>query len=97
VQRCGNVLLDEFYKLMSRGILYFDDKYARLFCPCGCDDIVVLAIGPPNTVATRFDSPTWSMMIHDGRPTLHPSVNQGGSECKSRYWVKSGCVEWIKE
>lgn len=72
-------------------VAHKEKLYWTIFrCPCGCQDVVSLAMQPPH-------QPRWSLDI-DGekRPTLHPSIwrNTG---CMSHFWVRDGRVDWCPD
>jgi Family of unknown function (DUF6527) len=60
---------------------------AALVCPCGCGDILQLAL-------FEDASPRWNLSVdNDGRPTLHPSVWRK-TGCKAHFWLRDGRVYW---
>lgn len=55
-------------------------------CACGCGSKVVTPFGPHD----------WSL-IFDGTVSLRPSVGNGQQQCRSHYYVRNDCVEWLPQ
>jgi hypothetical protein len=54
-------------------------------CPCGCGRTVRLPIGPDG----------WQLTLHEGLPTLRPSVwDAEGAQCGSHFHITNGRVSW---
>lgn len=55
-------------------------------CACGCGSKVVTPFGPHD----------WSL-IFDGTVSLRPSIGNGQQQCRSHYYVRNNCVDWLPQ
>ena len=64
-------------------------KWAYLFCPCGCGEIIMLSLSS----ARR---PRWTVSVDFlGRPTVWPSIHQTAG-CRSHFWLRKGNIERVR-
>ncbi len=64
-----------------------EDWAAGLHCPCGCGDVLEVAL-------LQDAKPKWRLTIDAmGRPTLYPSIWRR-DKCQSHFWVRGGRVYW---
>ena len=60
---------------------------AALTCPCGCGDIIQLAM-------MQGQRPMWTLVERQMRfPTLAPSVDRTVG-CRSHFFVRGGKIQW---
>lgn len=59
---------------------------AAMICPCGCGDLIQLAIDPTGR-------PRWDVRLERGLVTLHPSVHRK-VRCRSHFFLKGGKIIW---
>jgi Family of unknown function (DUF6527) len=62
-------------------------KWAYFRCPCGCGELIMLALTRSRWTAT------WDWFR---RPSIYPSVRQT-SGCHSHFWIRRGLVEWCSD
>ncbi len=55
-------------------------------CPCGCCDIVRIAIEIEPGLPSSFEE-------IDGKPTLQRAVHRD-TGCRSHFWIRAGRVKW---
>lgn len=53
-------------------------------CACGCETKVVTPIGPHDWVLT-----------FDGTVSMRPSVGNGQQPCRSHYYIRNNCIDWM--
>ena len=88
VQIEGDTLPERFAKnqlihLIDEG----EDWSAGLHCPCGCGDVLEVAL-------LQDAKPNWRLYIDGrGRPTLYPSIWRR-EKCRSHFWIRCGRVYW---
>jgi uncharacterized protein DUF6527 len=72
-------------KLEER-VLYISIAYSTAVhsCPCGCGTRVVTPIHPTE----------WSLTWNGEGATLHPSVGNWSSNCRSHYWIRENQIVW---
>lgn len=72
-------------------VVHKENLYWTIFrCPCGCDEVISLAMKPPH-------KPRWSLEVgRESKPTLFPSVWRNAG-CMSHFWVRNGRVEWCRD
>lgn len=61
---------------------------AIMKCPCGCGDVINLPMSP----GAR---PCWRALVHNGKPTLNPSVHRT-TGCRSHFILRAGRVVWCR-
>lgn len=76
--------LDEFPRVLKEGILYISEEceLAAHKCCCGCGEDVI----------TPLNSARWRLDRHGGRVSLHPSIGNWKSACRSHYWIRNNRV-----
>ena len=60
--------------------------HLAMLCPCGCRARIQLNALPK-------DTPCWTLVAHDGVPTLRPSVWRKVG-CRSHFILRDGLVKW---
>lgn len=64
-----------------------DDWSVGMRCPCGCGDVIELALQADVT-------PRWDLDADRAvRPSLSPSIWRR-TGCRSHFWVRQGRVRW---
>lgn len=72
-------------KLQAHIVYVTKDKdVAAHLCACGCGREVVTPLSPTD----------WSIKIHRGGVTLHPSIGNWAFPCRSHYFIHDGAVVW---
>jgi hypothetical protein len=61
-----------------------DYRTAVHLCACGCGTKVITPLGSHDWVLT-----------FDGTVTLRPSVGNGQQPCRSHYYIRHNCIEWL--
>ncbi len=62
---------------------------AALVCPCGCGDLIQLALDPTGR-------PRWQVFFNDKKHvTLKPSIHRNGN-CRSHFFLRDGKIIWCK-
>lgn len=77
------ILADQFIIVTHRQ----KPLWAIFKCPCGCGDVISLAMQPPH-------NPRWRLVsAQSSSPTLHPSIWRSKG-CFSHFFVRNGYVDW---
>ena len=73
-------------KTLEPGTLYYSPEFATSshLCLCGCGHICALPI----------KTGEWSLLAHNGKPTVAPSIQQR-FECKSHYIIIGGVANFV--
>jgi len=73
-------------KVLESGVLYYAEEFgaAAHLCPCGCSHKVQTPVGPSD----------YSLRVHNGGPTLFPSIGNWQRPCRSHYWIRNGEIIW---
>lgn len=71
------------------GIVYISTTYciASHLCCCGCGREVITPIAPKE----------WSVTFDGESVTLRPSIGNWRFACRSHYWIRKNCIEWIPD
>lgn len=74
--------------VVEEGILYISIPYATAThkCACGCGEIVVTPIRPPD----------WVMVWDGDTVTLKPSIGNWSLPCQSHYFIRRNRIIWAK-
>lgn len=65
-------------------------KWAVFACPCGHGHSIAL-----NLSSTR--RPAWRLVVEDGEPSLHPSVDSLTDRRRCHFWLRDGHVHWVAD
>jgi len=63
-----------------------DFWYAKLICPCGCQETITL------NLIDDVD-PCWSLEFEKQSFSIHPSIRRT-TNCKSHFWILNNIVIW---
>lgn len=71
---------------LEDGVIYVSEKYQTAIhkCCCGCGQEVVTPLSPAQ----------WQVRVVGEKVTLHPSIGNWNSKCKSHYWIKKNQIVW---
>lgn len=71
---------------LEDGVLYISERYKTAIhkCGCGCGQEVVTPLSPAQ----------WRIRFIKDKVTLHPSIGNWNSKCKSHYWIKENQIVW---
>lgn len=89
------IVCEELPDRLSSNTLYLvgePNNYwqAAIICPCGCDDLIQLAIDPTGR-------PRWRVRFDkNGLASLHPSI-QRAVGCRSHFFLRNGKIVWCKD
>jgi hypothetical protein len=85
VDRLKPNYLTQFPEQLAEGILYISEEFNLTAhkCCCGCQEDVVLKLGPAKWQLTKES---------DGAVSLNPSVGNWKYACRSHYWIENNQV-----
>ncbi len=74
---------------LSDGRVYVSIRFATIIhkCCCGCETEIVTPLSPAG----------WSLTFNGETITLHPSIGNWGTRCKSHYWIRDNRVIWERQ
>ena len=73
---------------LDEGTIYISIPYASAthLCLCGCGFRVVTPLNPLK----------WKLIFEGDVISIHPSIGNWGSRCRSHYWIRRNAVLWSK-
>ena len=76
-------------EVIEDGVLYVSIAYgtASHRCCCGCGREVVTPLTPTD----------WKLIFDGETVSLHPSIGNWNSPCRSHYWIQRNRVEWAED
>lgn len=85
VDRLKPHYLTQFPEQLQEGILYISEEFSLTAhkCCCGCQEDVVLKLGPAKWHLTKEP---------DSSVSLYPSVGNWKYACRSHYWIENNEV-----
>ncbi|AEE19460.1 DUF6527 family protein [Dokdonia sp. 4H-3-7-5] len=85
----------EFPEFIDKNIIYVecnvkskDYWYAKLQCPCGCEDVITLNL-------MDDVNPCWKLTTNEEEPSIYPSIWRT-KNCESHFWLRSGLIVWAE-
>ena len=73
----------------QEGVVYVSTRFAIAIhkCCCGCGTEVVTPLSPAG----------WTLIFNGETISLHPSIGNWASPCKSHYWIQGNRVIWARK